>query len=102
MTMRVLGTMLALALCAPAAASADTVVVENAHTGTHYGATNTASAGGGIYQDVALNTSAGQVVCASAWLRTEVPATGASGTFTLWLTGKTATNGGATAYGGLG
>jgi hypothetical protein len=102
MTMRVLGTMLALALCAPAAASADTVLVENAHTGTHYGATNTTSSGGGIYQDVALNTSAGQVVCASAWLRTQLSATGASGKFTLWLTGKTASNGGATAYGGLG
>ena len=102
MRMRVLGTAIALVLCAPAAASADTVLVENAHSGTHYAATNTTGAGGGIYQDVALNTSAGQVVCASAWLRTQLPATGASGKFTLWLTGKTATNGGATAYGGLG
>lgn len=102
MRMRVLGTVIALALCAPAAASADTVLVENAHSGTHYGATNTTSAGGGIYQDVALSTSAGQVVCASAWLRTQLPATGASGKLTLWLTGDTAVNAGATAYGGLG
>ena len=100
--MAVVAPLIALALCLPAAASADTVVVENAHSGTHYAATNTPSAGGGIYQDVALTTSAGQLVCASAWLRTQLPATGASGRFALWLTGKTATNGGATAYGGLG
>ena len=97
MTMRVLGTMLALARrCSSHARAralpahpADTVLVENAHSGGHYAATNTTSAGGGIYEDVPLNTSAGQVVCASAWLRTQLPATGAAGKFTLWLTGKT-------------
>ncbi|HEY1568050.1 MAG TPA: hypothetical protein VGF68_13565, partial [Solirubrobacteraceae bacterium] len=60
------------------------------------------SSGGGIYEDVPLTTSAGQTVCASAWLRTQTPATGASGKFTLWLTGTSASNAGGTAYGGLG
>ena len=83
MTMRVLGTALALALCAsvlvatpalaaPPAHPADTVLVETAHSGGHYAATNTTSAGGGIYEDVPLTTSAGQLVCASAWLRDPV------------------------------
>jgi hypothetical protein len=113
MTLRSVGTVLALVLCAlasgaapalaaPPAHQADTVLVETAHSGGHYAATNTPSAGGGIYQDVPLTTSAGQVVCASAWLRTQLPSTGAAGKFTLWLTGTSATNGGATAYGGLG
>ena len=83
------GTVLALALCVPAAAAqADTVVVETAHSGGHYAATNTVSPGGGIYQDVALNTSASQLVCASAWLRTQLPSTGAAGRFSLSLRGS--------------
>ena len=75
---------------------------ENAHSGGHYAATNTTSSGGGIYQDVALNTSAGQLVCASAWLRTQLPSTGAAGTFSLYLRGTSAVNAGATSYSGLG
>jgi hypothetical protein len=102
MRTRAVGTVLALALCAPTAAQADTVLVENAHSGGHYAATNTTSSGGGIYQDVALSTSAGQLVCASAWLRTQLPSTGASGTFSLYLRGNSAVNAGATTYGGLG
>ena len=103
MRTRAVGTVLALALCVPAAAArADTVLVENAHSGGHYAATNTTSAGGGIYQDVALNTSAGQLVCASAWLRTQLPSTGAAGTFSLYLRGTSAVNAGATSYSGLG
>jgi hypothetical protein len=102
MRTRAVGTVLALALCAPTAAQADTVLVENAHSGGHYAATNTTSSGGGIYQDVALSTSAGQLVCASAWLRTQLPSTGASGTFSLYLRGTSAVNAGATTYGGLG
>ena len=113
MRTRAVGTVLALALCAPAAVAepalaappahqADTVLVETAHSGGHYGATSTASSGGGIYQDVALTTTAGQLVCASAWLRTQLPATGAAGTFSLYLRGTSAVNAGATAYSGLG
>jgi hypothetical protein len=97
------GTVLALALSVPAAvAHADTVLVETAHSAGHYAATRTVSPGGGIYQDVALHTSAGQLVCASAWLRTQLPSTGASGTFALYLRGTSAVNAGATRYGGLG
>jgi hypothetical protein len=107
------GTVLALALCAsaglaeaasaaPPAHQADTVLVESAHSGGHYGATDTTSSGGGIYQDVSLSTSAGQLVCASAWLRTQLPATGAAGTFSLYLRGTSAVNAGSTTYGGLG
>jgi hypothetical protein len=103
MRTRAVGIVLALALCALApAAHAETVLVENAHSGTHYAATNTSSPGGGIYQDVALTTSAGQLVCASAWLRTQLPATGAAGTFSLYLRGTSAVDAGATTYGGLG
>ena len=72
-----------------------------ARSGSHFGATNTNSPGGGIYQDVAMKTSPGQVVCGSAWVRTEGAATGASGSFVLWLTGGTSDQGKA-AYSGLG
>ena len=104
MRTRAVGTVLALALCVPATAAhaGGTVLVEDVHSGAHYAAANTGSPGGGIYQDVALNTAAGQLVCASAWLRTQLPATGASGTFSLYLRGTTAVNAGATSYGGLG
>ncbi len=74
--------MLAAISGAPASAATETAL-----SGTHFGAASTAAAGGGIYQDVALNTSPGQTVCGSAWLRTEGAATGASGSFVLWLTG---------------
>ncbi|MGH2896256.1 MAG: hypothetical protein ACRDPM_23710, partial [Solirubrobacteraceae bacterium] len=98
-----MGTVLALALWALAAvAHADTVLVETAHSGTHDAATNTTSSGGGIYQNVALTTSAGQLVCAFTWLRTQLPSTGAAGTFSLYLRGTSAVNAGATRYGGLG
>ena len=96
------GTVVAVTLLCAASAVADTVLVENAHSGSHYAATNTRSSGGGIYQDVSLSTTAGQLVCASAWLRTQLPATGASGTFSLYLRGTSAVNAGATSYSGLG
>ena len=96
------GTVVAVALLCAAPAVADTVLVENAHSGTHFGATNTTSSGGGIYQDVSVSTTAGQLVCASAWLRTQLPATGASGTFALYLRGGSAVDAGSTRYGGLG
>ncbi|HEX3691186.1 MAG TPA: hypothetical protein VHV28_15910, partial [Solirubrobacteraceae bacterium] len=55
-----------------------------------------------IIQDIPLKTVAGQTVCASAELRTEYPATGAAGTFTLWLTGGAAHESGSATYTGLG
>ena len=73
-----------------------------AHSGSYFGATSTASAGGGIYEDVPLSTGAGQLVCASAWVRTQFPAVGASGTFVIWLRGETTSVAGSAHYSGLG
>ena len=73
-----------------------------ARSGSHYAATNTAKAGGGIYEDVPLTTAAGQLICGSAWVRTEGSATGASGSFALWLTGEAPHEAGVVRYGGLG
>jgi hypothetical protein len=69
--------------------------------GSHFAATNTASAGGGIYEDVALKTTAGKTVCGSARVRTEYPHTGASGGFALWLTGTSTHDGSSVRYAGL-
>jgi hypothetical protein len=74
----------------------------DAHSGSWWGATNTATTGGGIYQDIPLSTTAGQLVCASAWLRNEGSATGASGSFVLWLLGGSTTDSGLTNYSNLG
>src|ERR1700759_5695668 len=79
---------------APPAHAADYVVTEDAHSGGYFAATGTTSNGGGIYQDVALSTSAGQTVCGSAWVRSQVPDGGASGTFALFLFGGSATDSG--------
>jgi hypothetical protein len=88
---------------APAlAAPSGPAYTESPHSGNYYGAASTTSGGGGIFEDRALNTSAGQLVCASAWLRTQFPGTGASGEFVLWLTGKTAHESGVAHYSGLG
>jgi hypothetical protein len=92
----------AAAAHAPPAHSADYVVTEDAHSGGYFAATSTTSGGGGIYQDVALTTSAGQTVCGSAWVRSQVPNTGASGTFALFLLGSSATDSGSEQFGGLG
>ena len=72
-----------------------------AYAGSHFAATNTSSSGGGIYEDIPLKTTAGETVCGSARVRTEYPNTGASGSFTLWLTGSVASNGGAAHFSGL-
>ncbi|HEX3976507.1 MAG TPA: hypothetical protein VHW96_09595 [Solirubrobacteraceae bacterium] len=86
---------------APPAHTADYVVTENAHSGAYFSATNTSADAGSIYQDVALSTSAGQTVCGSAWVRSQVPNTGASGVFALFLLGSTATDGGSGQFSGL-
>jgi hypothetical protein len=85
----------------PPARAANYVVTEDAHSGGYFAAATTTSDGGGIYQDVALSTSAGQTVCGSAWVRSQVPNSGASGTFALFLLGASATDGGDTEFGGL-
>ena len=86
---------------APPAHPADYVVTENAHSGGAFAATNTSSDAGSIYQDIALSTSPGETVCGSAWVRTQVPDTGASGSFALFLLGNTATDSGSAQFGGL-
>lgn len=54
----------------------------SAHSGLNFEATNTATAGGGIYEDVPLGTAVGGLYCASAWI------SGSSrGQFVVWLTG---------------
>jgi hypothetical protein len=87
---------------APPAHTADYVVTEDAHSGDAFAATNTTADAGSIYQDVALNTSAGLTVCGSAWVRSQVPDTGASGTFALFLLGGSATDSNGGDFGGLG
>ncbi len=87
----------------PGTSSNFSVYTGSAHSGSAYGATNTASAGGGIYQDVPLTTDAGETICASAWVRTEGTSPGASGSFALWLMGgSTASDHGGAHYSGLG
>jgi hypothetical protein len=85
-----------------AVARAADVVTESAHSGSHYGAVNTASDGGSVYQDVALNTTAGQTICASADVRSQIPNAGAKGTFALFLFGGAATDSGSRAFSNLG
>ncbi len=67
---------------------------ENVHSGGYFAATNTSADAGSIYQDIALSTSAGETVCGSEWVRSEVPSMGASGVFALFLLGSTAQDGG--------
>ncbi len=82
-------------------AGAQTVYTEAAHSGSYYGATSTASGGGGTFEDVPLSTSPGQLICGSAWLRTQYPATGAAGSLVLWLLGGSSTDSGRVDYTGL-
>jgi hypothetical protein len=83
-------------------ASAAQTLTQAAHSGSYYGATSTASAGGGAFEDVPLSTSAGQLICASAWVRTQYPSTAASGAFNIWLLGGAGSEGGSAAFSGLG
>jgi hypothetical protein len=77
------------------------VAGESARSGSHYGATNTSTTGGGIYQDVPLSAAPGQVVCASAWVRTQAPATGGNGSFVVWLLGGSYNENGVASFTGL-
>ena len=78
------------------------VAGESAKSGRNYGATNTPTSGGGVYQDVAVSAVVGDIYCASAWVRTQAPATGARGTFTVWLLGGAYNENGTTSFSGLG
>jgi hypothetical protein len=103
LTVALLLTGLALMAVSPRTVLAQTapVYTQAAHSGNYYGATSTTRNGGGAYEDVAMKTSPGQVVCGSAWVRTEGAATGANGSFVLWLIGGTSDQGKAV-YSGLG
>ena len=62
-------------------------LLENSRNGTNYGAVNTSESGGGIYQDITgLTINPGDTYCASAFVRTQYPGTGANGIFALWMT----------------
>ena len=87
---------------ASAASPHATMYTEAAHSGNYYGATSTTSSGGGVFEDVALTTSPGQLVCASAWVRTQYPAVGASGSFVIFLRGGSASQSGKAVYAALG
>ena len=78
------------------------VAGESAHSGLHYLATNTSSAGGGVYEDIPLSTSAGGgLYCGSVWVRTQARATGAGGQFVLWLLGGSYNENGVASFSGL-
>jgi hypothetical protein len=82
--------------------SSGQVAGEKARSGISYGATNTMVGGGGIYQDIAgLAVNVGDTYCATAWLRTQNPSTGASGAFDMWLLGGSADHA-SDGYAGLG
>lgn len=58
--------------------------------------------GGGIYEDIPITANPGQVICGSAWVRTQYPATGASGDLVLWLTGGSYNENGDVRFSGFG
>ncbi|MCW2813367.1 MAG: hypothetical protein JWN84_822 [Nocardioides sp.] len=71
-------------------------------SGVRYGATNTRVRGGSIYQDSSVQTTAGQTLCATAWVRTQTGATGAAGTFAVWLLNGASNENGSVNFSGLG
>ena len=76
---------------------------ESARDGVRYGATNTSSSGGGIYEDVPLSASPGNLYCASAWVRTQVGSSSAgSGQFAVWLLDGSYNENGVASFSGLG
>lgn len=77
------------------------VAGESARSGLHYMATNTSSAGGGVYEDIPLSTAPGGLYCGSAWVRSQTGATGAGGQFVLWLLGGSYNENGVATFSGL-
>jgi surface antigen len=82
--------------------SSGQVAGESSRDGQRYEATNASQAGGGIYQDVPLSTVPGETICGSAWVRTQSPQTGASGSFVLWLLGGSYNDSGTVSFSNLG
>ncbi len=62
--------------------------VTSSYEGNGFGAITTSTAGGGIYQDVSLPTSAGESFCADADVVTAAVGSGARGRMTIWLYGE--------------
>ena len=75
---------------------------ESPRDGQHYEATNTSQSGGGFYQDVNISTVPGETICGSAWVRTQYPQTGATGSFVLWLLGGSYNDSGTASFSNLG
>ncbi len=76
---------------------------DTAFAGTHYAATNTTAAGGGIYQDAAgLTINPGDTFCGSAEVRSQVNSSGATGSFVIWLLGGSRNEEGVASYSHLG
>ncbi|WP_030197438.1 hypothetical protein [Streptomyces sp. NRRL S-87] len=62
-----------------------------AYEGSGYGATNTQDPGGGFYQDVpasAVGGTSGTSMCVSAYVASQGPGGGASGTLAMWFLGS--------------
>ncbi len=73
----------------------------NPYEGYRFGATNTATAGGSIYQDLLHTVAAGDTFCVSAQLVTVGNTTGAAGALYLYLTGTNATEQSDATFNGL-
>ena len=70
--------------------------------GTHYGATNTSAAGGGIYEDISDSVNAGDTICGNAEVRDQLNETGASGQFVIWLLGGSSSENSVASFSHLG
>lgn len=71
------------------------------YEGDGYAATNAATAGDSIRQDVALNSTAGRSYCVSAQVRTANGGSGGSGSLAVWLLGSTASESSSKAFSSL-
>lgn len=74
---------------------------ESARNGQKYLATNTPASGGSVYTDIPMSPTVPSTYCATAWVRTQYPATGARGNFTVWLMGGAYNDSGTARFTGL-
>jgi hypothetical protein len=63
-------------------------LVTSPYEGNGFGVIIASTAGGGIYQDISLPTSAGESFCADAEVVTAAAQPGARGRMTIWLYGE--------------
>jgi len=71
------------------------------YEGRGFGYTSSTAGGGGIYQDVALATTAGDSLCADAEVVTAAAYPGARGHMTLWLLGESPPESSSVSFGPL-